>query len=105
MNKFTTHTGKSTPCRTVLAASLLLAFGSAGAQQAQPTPDELRQELYTPTSEVSVGLGHQSNDARRFGTYRGIGENGAYGLIDLNLVKRDDDTGTWMKFRGKDLGL
>lgn len=89
----------------MLAASLLLAFGSAGAQQAQPTPDEMRQELYTPTSEVSVGLGHLSNDARRLGTYRGIGENGAYGLIDLNLVKRDDDTGTWMKFRGKDIGL
>ena len=105
MNKFSTSNGAPVFSPTVLAASLLLAFGSAGAQQVQPTPDELRQELFTPTSEVSVGLGHQSNDARRFGTYRGNGENGAYGLIDLNLVKRDDDTGTWMKFRGKDLGL
>lgn len=92
-------------CQTALAASLLLAFGNASAQVAAPTPDEVRQELYTPTSQVSVGLGHQSSDSRRFGTYRGIGETGTYGLLDLDLVKRDDTTGTWMKFLGKDLGL
>lgn len=105
MTKINTSMAIHAHIPTVLAASLLLAFGSASAQQVQPTPDELRQELYTPTSEVSVGLGHQSSDNRRLGTFRGIGESGTYGLIELNLVKRDEATGTWMKFLGKNLGL
>lgn len=92
-------------CQTTLAASLLLAFGGAMAQQTMLTPDEMRRELYTPTSQLTVGLGIQSSDSRRFGSYRGIGNKDGYGLFDLNLVNRDDDTGTWMKFRGKDLGL
>lgn len=105
MKKMRRNLSNPVYCQTALATALLLAFGGACAQETAPTPDELRRDLYTPTSQVSVGLGYQSSDSRRFGTYRGIGETGAYGLIDLNLVKRDEATGTWMKFLGKDLGL
>lgn len=105
MKKLRQNLSNPVYCQTALATALLLTFGGACAQEAAPTPDELRQELYTPTSQVSVGLGYQSSDSRRFGTYRGIGDERGYGLLDLDLVKRDDSTGTWMKLRGKDLGL
>jgi MtrB/PioB family decaheme-associated outer membrane protein len=92
-------------CQTTLAASLLLAFGGACAQEAAPSPDDIRKDLYTPDSRVSVGLGYQSSDNRRFGHYRSLTDEGAYGLLDLDLVKRDDSTGTWLKLKGKSLGL
>lgn len=105
MNKIQSTRCRPLFCQTALAASLLLAFGSASAQETAPTPDEMRRELYTPTSQVSIGLGYQSSDNRRFGSYRGLTGEEGYGLLDLDLVKRDDATGTWMKLRGKDLGL
>ncbi len=54
---------------------------------------------------ASIGLGYADDDGRRFGQYNGINEKGAYGLLDLDLVKRDDATGTWLKFYGRNLGL
>jgi MtrB/PioB family decaheme-associated outer membrane protein len=92
-------------CPTVLAAALLLAFGGAWAQEANPSPDEIRKDLYTPDSRISVGVGYQASDNRRFGQYRNLSDEGAYGLLDLDLVKRDDATGTWLKLKGRNLGL
>lgn len=92
-------------CQTVLAASLLLAFGGAYAQEVVLSPDEIRKDLYTPDNRISVGVGYQASDNRRFGQYRSLTDEGAYGLLDLNLIKRDDATGTWAKLKGKNLGL
>lgn len=92
-------------CPTALAAALLLAFGGACAQETSPGPDEIRKDLYTPDSRISVGVGYHASDNRRFGQYRNLSDEGAYGLLDLNLVKRDDTTGTWLKLKGKNLGL
>lgn len=83
-----------------LAAALLAAYGPALAQES----DELTQ-LITPESSFSVGVGHLSKDAPRFGQYSGLRENGGYGLLDLDLVRRDEATGTWLKFSGQNLGL
>jgi MtrB/PioB family decaheme-associated outer membrane protein len=52
-----------------------------------------------------VGLGHADTDGRRFGQYSGLHEDGFYGLFDFHLVRRDDATGRWLKFYGRDLGL
>lgn len=98
-------TGTPFFCQTTLAAALLLAFGGACAQEAPLSPDDIRKDLYTPDSRVAVGLGYQSSDNRRFGQYRSLTDEGAYGLLDLDLVKRDDATGTWLKLKGKTLGL
>lgn len=92
-------------CHTTLAAALLLAFGGAGAQDANSRADEIRKDLYTPDSSISVGLGHQSSDSRRFGQYRDQMDQGAYALLDLDLVRRDDATGTWLKLKGNNFGL
>lgn len=83
-----------------LAAALLAAYGPALAQES----DEVTQ-LITPASTLSVGIGHLSKDAPRFGQYSGVRDTGAYGLLDLDLVKRNDETGTWLKFTGRNLGL
>jgi MtrB/PioB family decaheme-associated outer membrane protein len=92
-------------CPTALAAALLLAFGGAWAQEANPSPDEIRKDLYTPDSRISVGVGYQASDNRRFGQYRNLSDEQAYGLLDLDLIKRDDATGTWLKLKGRNLGL
>ena len=32
-------------------------------------------------------------------------DKGAYGLLDADIVKRDDETGTWLKLKATNLGL
>jgi hypothetical protein len=61
--------------------------------------------LNTGASEASVGIGYANDATRRFGEYNGIKENGAYGLLDFNWVKRNDETGTWTRIFGRDVGL
>jgi MtrB/PioB family decaheme-associated outer membrane protein len=86
-----------------IAASLLVAFGDASAQ----TSDEVKA-LITPDSSVSVGVGGVTTgdgSAKRFGVYTGMNKGEVYGLFDLNFVKRNDESGTWIIIQGRDLGL
>lgn len=88
---------------TGIAAAMLAAFGSARAEQPEPLAPT---GLNTEASVVSLGAGFRANDdARRFGEYNGITESGAYGLIDFNLVRRDDETGTWTALTGRNVAL
>lgn len=84
-----------------VATALVLAFGSAQAQQ---TPEVM--ELITPESTLSVGIGGINNlrDAKRFGQYTGLNNN-ASALIDFEKITRDDATGTWTTLTGRNLGL
>lgn len=84
-----------------LAAALLLAFGSASAQ----TIDE-EQALMAPRSWVSAGVGGVDSeaDAVRFGQYNGLNQSAA-ALLDFELNKRDDASGSWTRFTGRNLGL
>lgn len=84
---------------TALAASLLCAFGPAVAE------DDAVTELTKPSSSMEVGVGYVSQTNQRFGQYNGLGDNGGYGLLDLSVVQRDDATGTWLRFSGRNLGL
>lgn len=83
-----------------LAAALMAAYGPALAQES----DELTP-LITPESSFSVGVGHLSKDAPRFGQYSGVRDKGFYGLLDVDFGRRDEATGTWLKFSGQNLGL
>jgi MtrB/PioB family decaheme-associated outer membrane protein len=85
---------------TAIAAALLAVFGSARAEEA----DEVKL-LITPESEVAVGLGYVDNENQRWGKFTGMTDNGTYGLLDLNMVSRDDATGTWVRLLGRNLGL
>ena len=83
---------------TAAAAALLLAFGPAMAQ------DDSAAQLTKPQSSINVGVGYVSKDNQRFGQYNGLTDKGAYGIVDFNLDKRDDSTGTWFRLQGRDLG-
>jgi MtrB/PioB family decaheme-associated outer membrane protein len=83
---------------TAVAAALLLAFGPAMAQ------DDGAAQLTKPQSSIDVGVGYVDKDNQRFGQYTGLTDKGAYGIVDFNLVKRDDSSGTWFKLQGRNLG-
>src|SRR5262245_31676479 len=86
---------------TAIATAVLAAFG-APAEQPPPLAGS---ELNTEASSVSLGAGLNSKDGRVFGEYNGINREGLYGLIDFNLVRRDEETGTWTQLFGRNLGL
>ena len=80
-----------------IALALAAAFGPARAVEpivTQNIDPAAPAALNTGASTASVGIGYASDDARQFGVYNGINEDGFYGLIDFNWVKRNDDTGT-----------
>jgi MtrB/PioB family decaheme-associated outer membrane protein len=82
---------------TALTVAVLAAMSPAWAAEADdPTK---------PESSVRAGIGYADSDGRRFGQYNGMNESGIYGLFDLNVIRRDDATGTWLKFDGRNLGL
>ena len=86
---------------SVLAAALAAAFGPALAADEEPSIAQLK----APESEASVGFGTVSDDNQRFGQFNGLNEKGGYLLLDADVVRRNDDTGTWLRFSGRDLGL
>jgi len=92
---------------SAFTAAVLATFGSAVAAEV----DEVTA-LSRPESTVSVGLGNVTTDNQRFGQYtglnqtgNGLSERGTYGLLDVDLVQRDDATGTWLTLSGRNLGL
>ena len=93
------HTRYAVPL-TAITAALLAAFGSAQAAESEEVA-----RLTQPQSTIEFGLGYADSDGRRFGQYSGVNEQGAYGLFNADIVQRDDATGTWLKFTGRNLGL
>ena len=80
--------------------SALVTFSPAMAQE-----DDDVAQLTKPHSSLELGVGIVSDDNRRFGRYSGMTDDGAYGLLGIDLNSRDDATGTWFKLRGRNLGL
>lgn len=83
---------------TAVAAALTAAFGTSFAD------DEITA-LTEPESSLSIGIGSWTGDRKQHGIYGGMRDGKAYGLIDADIVKRDNETGTWYKFRASDLGI
>ena len=90
---------------TAIASLLLLAFGPAAAEPEKADPDVIRRDLATPDSQIEVGVGSLTGKSRRFGEFRGLDSEGTYGLFNLDLIQRDDASGTWLRLKGKNLGL
>lgn len=84
---------------TAISAALLSVFATAWADE-----EEIAQ-LTKPESSVSIGIGNWSADRRQQGIYDGMRDEGTYVSADVNLVKRDDATGTWYSLAGRNLGL
>jgi MtrB/PioB family decaheme-associated outer membrane protein len=87
--------------RSLIATALLAAFGPVVAAEGD---DEMAQ-LTKPQSEVSVGVGYVNNDNQRFGQYTGLTDEDAYLLLDADVARRDDATGTWLRFSGRNVGF
>ena len=84
----------------VMALAIVAAFGPAHADDVA--------DLTQPVSSISVGIGAASGDSKDrsiFGQYNGMREHNGYGLVDVDVVKRDNATGTWMTLMGRNLGL
>jgi MtrB/PioB family decaheme-associated outer membrane protein len=65
-------------------------------------------KLTKPESSVSVGLRAVSGNSRSralFGQYNGMRDHDLYGLLDFDVIKLDEETGTWTNFQGSNLGL
>ncbi len=80
---------------TALAAALLAAYGPALAYEG----------LVLEPNSVAIGIGYWDNDRPRTGQYDGMRDSGAYGLLDADIMKRDDATGTWLGLKARSLGL
>jgi len=88
--------------QTLVALAVLAACAPVHAQDSEIA------ELTRPVSSVSIGVGAVSGDQRDralFGQYSGLRQDSAYGLLDIDINKRDDATGTSMKLTGRNLGL
>lgn len=83
-----------------MAVTLIFTPGLLRAQEA----DEAAA-LKSPVSTLEVGVGGVSKDNGRFGQYTGLRKDGLYGIGDLDLNKRDDATGIWTRFSGRNLGF
>jgi MtrB/PioB family decaheme-associated outer membrane protein len=91
------------PAAAKPAAEKPAAEESAAEESA--TDDSAGFALSEPDSEIEIGLGYISEDNFHYGQYRGLGDEGAYGLVNLNIAKRDDSSGTWLTVDGRNLGL
>lgn len=83
---------------TLAVATALSTFAVAGS-------DDPVEQLVTPDSSISAGAGYVSGKSPRFGLYNGLSDQGIVGLLDFSYVRRNDDTGTWYRASGRDLGL
>ena len=61
--------------------------------------------MHLEANALGAGLGYAANDGPRFGEYNGINRKGTYGIFDLNAVTRDEETGTWTRLFGRNIGL
>lgn len=85
--------------RSTVAAALLSAFGLAVADDAEIAT------FTRPSSTISVGIGNWSSDREQQGQYDGMRDNGAYGLVDIDISTRNEADGTWLNVVGRNLGL
>jgi MtrB/PioB family decaheme-associated outer membrane protein len=82
--------------------ALMAAFGSAHAD------DALNQLIKPDTASISAGVAGATGsrtDRSIASQYNGWGDNNAALLLDFEYVQRDDQTGTWTKAEGRNLGL
>lgn len=85
---------------TTLAAAMTATWapGSAVAD------DDLKQ-LTTPSSSISIGAGHWSGTREQYGVYDNLRGDDTILLLDADINKRDDATGTWMTGKVRNLGI
>lgn len=90
--------------RAALLGSAALATVLPTTSLAAETDDPLAA-FTRPTSTIAIGGGFWSADTPRLGQYTGRTRDDSYALGELDLVNRDDATGTWFILQGRNLGF
>src|SRR4029078_3304795 len=88
--------------RSALAVAVGDAFAPARAQETDAAA------LKPPDSQVRLGVGitpGNERDRTIWGRYNGMREVDTHLLLDLDYVKRSDETGFWPALPGRNLGL
>lgn len=75
------------------------------AEVVEAGEDEYHKQLIRPKGTINFGAGYLANDNARFGQYTGLRNEGPYGIFNVDISKRDEKTGTWLKLLGRNLGL
>ncbi|MBF0161135.1 MAG: MtrB/PioB family decaheme-associated outer membrane protein [Magnetococcales bacterium] len=101
-----------------LAGAACLATGLWGSVPARSEPEENREEregiremsptaapFVKPESAVSVGVGYQGGHREQLGMFDGQTDSDGRLLLDAQIRKRDEATGTWATALGRNLGL
>jgi MtrB/PioB family decaheme-associated outer membrane protein len=84
---------------SALSAALFAVYGAAIADDAEIA------RLTKPESSASIGVGNWSGDRHQLGIYDGQRESGVYINAEVDLVNRDEQSGTSFTLRGRNLGL
>ncbi len=98
-----THMLKTSTARFALISTTLL-LGSTLAWSSETTSDPLKEQS-KPKSTINFGAGYLFNDNARFGQYTGLRNDGPYGIFNLDIKRRNDETGTWLKLFGRNIGF
>ncbi len=93
--------------RTIAAAvTLVLAASSAPSRADEPAADVDPLAAYTdPDSRATFGFASVAEASRHFAQYTGFGNSRSYVTAGIDLLTRDDDSGTWFAVTGRNLGL
>jgi MtrB/PioB family decaheme-associated outer membrane protein len=90
--------------KKIIAVALAPVFSLAHAADEADTAQLTKPDI----AAVSVGAGAVSGDGKSrslFTQYNGLRKNDLYLLLDWDFIRRDDATGMWTIFEGRDLGL
>ena len=93
---------------TFLSTRRLVQFAVLGALIAPAAVlagDEVDGLINPDTVQFSFGLAHVDNDSQRYGMYNGLQEGKDYAIGGINIVQRNDETGTWARLNASNLGL
>lgn len=93
---------RALPARHLILMAIL---GATLAPTSAMAEDEVERLTNPDTTQFSFGLAHTDQDNQRFGVYNGLEESQGYAIGSVNLIRRDDETGTWMRLNGRNLGL
>jgi MtrB/PioB family decaheme-associated outer membrane protein len=98
-----THNTRSGFQLKLIVLSLLVgAFGPAAHAEGEDLAPFIK-----PESSISVGASAVSGDSADrafFGQYNGMRQHRGQIQLDIDYLKREDSTGTWTSFNGRNLG-
>lgn len=86
--------------QTFTLATVLVAAATCAIAEDDPVT-----ELITPDSSVSIGIGRVSGERAQFGVFDNLRGDDNLLLLDADVKKRDDATGTWTTFSARNLGI